>query len=165
MVVAISDRQWRSLVDAIGLADAITTAAAALGHRLDDEVGRWHARELITACLRPWFAARRLDEVAAALSADRGVLWGPYRDWAQMMAEDRRVSEANPMFGRVEHPGYGRFLTTASPIDFARSPRRAPGLAPRLGEHTDAVLGELLGLSPDERATLRERRIVGGDAG
>ncbi|HYF58111.1 MAG TPA: CoA transferase [Burkholderiaceae bacterium] len=161
MVVAISDRQWRSLVGAMGLGDAIAAAAAALGHRLDSEAGRWAARELISACLRPWFAARTLAEVGAALSSDRGVLWGPYRDFGQMLAEDPRVSEANPMFARLEHPGYGRFLTAASPISFSRSSRPPPGIAPRLGEHTDEVLASVLGLSVEAIDALRRDGVAG----
>jgi 2-methylfumaryl-CoA isomerase len=86
-----------------------------------------------------------LAEVGAAL-ADRAILWGPYRSFAQMLAEDPRCSPANPMFARVGHPGVGTFLTAASPLDFGAVPRLPPGVAPRLGEHTRAVLGEQLGL-------------------
>ena len=164
MVVAISDRQWRALARSTGVAEALDAAAAALGHRLDTEAGRWEARELISAFLKPWFARRTLAEVAAALT-DRALLWGPYRSVAQMLAEDPRVSEANPMFARVEHPGYGRFLTATSPLAFAGSPRRAPGPAPRIGDHTDRVLGDVLGLGPDAIAALRAERVVGGPGG
>ncbi|MEI6547572.1 MAG: CoA transferase, partial [Burkholderiales bacterium] len=56
MVVAISDRQWKALAKAVGVDEALSAAASALGHRLDSEEGRWQARELISAFLRPWFA-------------------------------------------------------------------------------------------------------------
>jgi 2-methylfumaryl-CoA isomerase len=81
-----------------------------------------------------------------------------------MLAEDPRVSEANPMFARVEHPGYGRFLTASSPLAFAASPRVPPAPAARIGDHTALVLGDVLGLSPDAVAALRAERIVGGPA-
>ena len=162
MVVAISDRQWRALVGAIGVADALEAAATALGHVLGTEAGRWRARELISAVFRPWFAARTLDEVAAAFAGDRTLLWGPYRSFAQMLAEDPRVSEANPMFARLDHSGYGRFLTAGSPLAFDGAARVPPGRAPRLGEHTDSVLGELLGLAPDALAALRAEGAIGG---
>ena len=41
-------------------------------------------------------------------------------------------------------------------------PREAPRRAPVLGEHTDQVLAEVLGLSDGEICKLREKRIVGG---
>jgi 2-methylfumaryl-CoA isomerase len=161
MVVAISDRQWRALARATGVADALAAAATALGHRLDAEAGRWEARELISAFLKPWFARRTLADVAAALT-DRAILWGPYRSFAQMLAEDPRVSEANPMFARIDHPGYGRFLTATSPLSFSASPRLAPTPAARLGDHTAQVLADVLGVAPAGLAALRAAHIVGG---
>jgi 2-methylfumaryl-CoA isomerase len=161
MVVAISDRQWRALVGAVGLGDALAAAATALGHRLDDEAARWEARELISAFLRPWFARRTLADVAAAFT-DRSLLWGPYRDFAQMLAEDPRVSEANPMFARLHHPGYGTFLTAASPLRFDATPPPPPRPASLIGDDTAGVLRDVLGLAPDAIAGLREAGVVGG---
>jgi 2-methylfumaryl-CoA isomerase len=160
MVVAISDRQWRALVGAVGVGEALLAAAAATGHRLDSEAGRWRARDLISAFLRPWFAHRTLAQVAAAFT-DRSLLWGPYRDFAQMIAEDPRVSEANPMFTRLDHPGYGRFLTTRSPLAFSASVTPAPAPAPRIGADTTAVLQEVLALDDAQIRDLAARGIAG----
>lgn len=160
MVVAISDRQWRALVRAVGVADALEAAAAATGHRLDSESGRWHARDLISAFLRPWFARRTLVEVAAAFT-DRSLLWGPYRDFAQMLAEDPRVSESNPMFERIDHAGYGRFLTTRSPLAFSASNLPAVRAAPRIGADTAEVLRDVLGLDADRIAALVGAKVAG----
>ena len=155
MVVAITDRQWQALLRATGLQESLPRAAQALGHRLDDETGRYAARELVSTALRPWFAARTLAEVAAAFT-DRALLWGPYRSFNQMLAEDPRCSEANPMFRRTAHPGVGEFLTATTPLDFGATPRLPPGLAPRLGEHTRATLSQMLGLD-DEALQALER--------
>jgi len=161
MVVAISDRQWQALVRAVGLSDALVAAAASLGYRLDTEAGRWEARELISAFLRPWFARRTLAEVGAALS-DRALLWGPYRSFEQMLAEDARVSDANPMFARIDHPGYGRFLTATSPLAFGATPRTAPAPAVRIGADTAAVLAEVLGLEAAAILALQAAGTLGG---
>jgi 2-methylfumaryl-CoA isomerase len=139
MVVAITDKQWAALLRATGLQTALDAAAGALGHRLDSETARYEARELISTALRPWFTARTLAEVAAAFG-DRAILWGPYRDFAQMLAEDPRCSPANPMFVRTEHPGVGSFLTARTPLQFGGLPTLPPGVAPALGEHTASVL-------------------------
>ena len=160
MVVAISERQWRALMGATGLGDGLAAAAAASGHRLDDEAGRYAARELISGFLRPWFAARALAEVEQAF-AGTGVLWGPYRSAAQMLAEDPRCSERNPMFVRVEHPGLGRALTATTPLAFGAAARVPPGIAPRLGEHTAAVLADVLGAEPAAIAQWRGAGMIG----
>ena len=163
MVVAISDRQWRALARATGVGEALQTAAQALGYRLDDEAGRYEARELISAFLRPWFAKRTLAEVAGQFT-DRSLLWGPYRTVQQMLAEDPRCSEANPMFRSVEHPGIGTVLTATTPLAFGASPRVPPGIAPRLGEHTRAVLADVLGMDAATIAALRQAGTIGDGA-
>ncbi|WP_376095622.1 CoA transferase [Roseomonas sp. CCTCC AB2023176] len=94
--------------------------------------------------LEPWFAARTLAEVRTAFEG-AGVLWGPYQDFGQMVREDPRVSAANPLFAEVEQPGVGRVLTPGLPLHMQDRP--APMPAPRLGQHTDEVLAEVLGLS------------------
>ena len=157
MVVAITDRQWAALLRATDMVESLPQAAAALGHRLDSESGRYAARELISAALRPWFAARSLAEVGAAFT-DRALLWGPYRSFQQMLAEDPRVSEANPMFRRTAHPGVGTFLTATAPLQFGGVSPLPPGLAPQLGQDTRAVLQRLLGL---DDATLQDLAAAG----
>ena len=160
MVVAITDRQWKVLVRAVGMEDALKTAASALGYSLDSEVGRYEARELISAFFRPWFAKHTLEQVAAKFT-DRSLLWGPYRTFRQMLAEDPRVSEANPMFRRVDHP-VGRFLTAGSPLSFSESTRVPAGTGPVLGQDTRTVLTEILGLGDDTLASLRGAGVIGG---
>jgi 2-methylfumaryl-CoA isomerase len=161
MIVAISNRQWRALAGALGLADALDAAAKALGFNLDDEGGRYEARELISACLRPWFAKRTLAEVDAVLGK-APVLWGVYRTVPQMLAEDVRCSEANPVFRRVTHPGVGTALTAATPLVFGDASRAPPAAGPRLGEHTASVLASWAGLDAAEIARLSATGVIGG---
>jgi 2-methylfumaryl-CoA isomerase len=131
------------------------------GADLMQEGDRFEAREEIVAMLNPWFAARTLAQARETLDAARAC-WGPYQDVAQMLAEDPRVSPANPMFGEVEHRGIGRILTARSPIDFSAVPAVPPLSSPVLGQHTEAVLAELLGLSPGAIGALFDRAIVAG---
>ena len=81
------------------------------------------------------------------------------------MREDPRCSEANPLFAAVDQPGVGRYLMPGLPLDFSAEPRQPPRPAPLLGEHTDAVLGEMLGLSSAEIGWLHDERIVVGPVG
>ena len=162
MVVAISDRQWRALVQALEVETALAAAAQALGFHLDNEQGRFDARELISACFRPWFSRRTLAEVDAAL-AKHPILFGVYRTFSQMLNEDPRCSERNPMFRRVDHPGIGSFLTSASPLIFGETLPLAPASAPKLGQHTARVLREWIGLGPDEVTQLATAGVIGAD--
>ena len=66
------------------------------------------------------------------------------------------------MFTTLDQPGIGRYLVPGSPLAFSAVPRQKPIRAPQLGEHTDEVLADVLGLSSGAIGGLRDRRIVGG---
>ena len=161
MVVAISNRQWRALGKATGLAEKLAMVGPLMGVDMDDEGGRFQARDAIAAVLAPWFAAHTLDQIRTVFEGT-GVLWGPYQDFGQLVAEDPRCSTANPLFQEVTQPGVGRHLMPGSPLSFGAVPRGDVRPAPRLGEHTDAVLADLLGLSAAEIGRLHDRGIVAG---
>jgi 2-methylfumaryl-CoA isomerase len=92
-------------------------------------------------------------------------LWGQFQDFHQLVRDDPRCSAANPLFAEVEQPGIGPYLTPGLPLDFAAASRLPPRPAPLLGEHTDLVLAEVLGLSPAEIGRLHDNRIVAGPDG
>jgi 2-methylfumaryl-CoA isomerase len=158
MVVALTPRQWHALVDATGLGERFAGIEGATGHDLDTETGRYEARDLIAAILRPWFEARTLAQIREAFTGT-SVSWGPYQTFRQLVEEDPRISE-NPLFEEIEHPGVGRYLAPRSPLDFATYGRLPVRRAPLLGEHTEEVLADVLGLSPAEIGDLHDRGVV-----
>ncbi|WP_226581121.1 CoA transferase [Acuticoccus sediminis] len=159
MIVAISNRQFRAVGEATGLADKLAMIGALMDVDLSDEGGRFAARHAISAVLEPWVAARTLAEIREAFEGT-GVLWGPYQDFGQLFAEDRWHSEANPMFGRAEHHGIGSLRTPGTPLAFGAVPRGEPGASPRLGSSTEEVLAEDLGLPSTEIARLKDKGVV-----
>jgi 2-methylfumaryl-CoA isomerase len=142
MVLALTPRQWRGLLDATALGERFAELEARLGLDLKREADRWRARREICELLEPWFAQKSLADVRATFD-ECGVLWGPYQTFKQLLAEDPRASEANPMFAMVDHPGVGSYLTTGSPLRFSASVPVPPRAAPELGTHTKEVMGEL----------------------
>jgi 2-methylfumaryl-CoA isomerase len=163
MVVALTGRQWTALVDVTGTAEAFRSLEGVTGHDVSSEDGRFGARDLIAAVLRPWFEARSLDEVRAAFDGT-GVSWGPYQTFRQLVEEDPRASERNPMFSTLEQPGIGSYLVPASPINLSASGRLPARRAPLLGEHTEEILAEVLGLSEAEIGRLFDAETVAGAA-
>jgi len=160
MVAAISNRQWRALGTATGLTAQIAMIGPMMQVDLDTEGGRFDARAAIAAVLEPWFARRSLAEIRAAFEG-RGVLWGPYQDFAELVREDARCSLANPLFGMIDQPGVGPIMANATPLSFDLEGRQPPRPAPRLGADTEAVLAEILGLSGAQYARLHDAGIVG----
>ena len=161
MVAAVSAGQWQALVRATGIGDAVAAYQQTNGADLALEADRFEARETIVTWLRPWFDTRTLDQARADLDGARAC-WGPYQDIGQMLAEDPRVSPANPMFAEVEHRALGRSLTARTPIDFSAVEAVPPLAGPILGQDTDAVLADLLGLSSGVIGALHDRAIIAG---
>lgn len=159
MVVALTPRQWTALQEVTGLGEALTKIGLAAGIDLDTESGRYEGRDLIAAILRPWFAARGLPEIRR-LFTGTGVSWGPYQTFKQLVSDDPRVSGENPMWTTTEHPGVGCYLMPGTPLDFSAVARVPVRRAPLLGEHTDVVLSELLGLTDHEIGRLTEAGTV-----
>jgi 2-methylfumaryl-CoA isomerase len=159
-VVAITRQQWRGLVEATGIAAEMAAIENREGVDLEQEGARFTHREAIAARVGPWIEARPLSEVASIFDAHK-VCWGRYQTFRQMVGEDPRCSEANPMFRRVEQPGIGSYLMPGLPIAFGDAPREVRR-APLLGEHTDQILAEVLGLPAAEIGRLHDAKVVAG---
>ena len=161
MVVGLTRQQWTGLLKATGLETEMAVLGTRLERDLDDEGERFRARREIAAVLDGWISARTLDEIAPQFEEHR-VSWGPYRSLRETLASDPDCSTANPMFTRLEQPGIGEFLVPGTPFDFGAVPRAPAGRAPLLGEHTDEVLLDVLGLAAVEVGRLHDEGIVAG---
>ena len=161
MIVALTLRQWRNLVTATGLQDSFDAIARLMNVDLDEEGGRFAARELLGATLKPWVLSRTLQELRETFD-EHGVSWGPYQTFTELVEHDPRCSVANPMFAEVNQPGIGTYLMPGSPLAFTSAERLRPARAPVLGEHTDEVLAGVLGLSEAEIGRLHDQGVVAG---
>jgi 2-methylfumaryl-CoA isomerase len=153
MVIGLTDRQWRGLVK---------VTAVDLSHLgdLSAEGARWHARDAITAALTPWFAARPVAVIAPLFDA-AGLTWSLYRSFAQAVQQDTDLSVDNPMFAMVDQPRIGAYPMPGSPVVSSAFDRMPARPAPRLGEHSEAVLADVLGMASGQIAGLVDRGVVG----
>ncbi len=161
MIVALTLRQWRNLVAATGLDESFDAIARLMDVDLDEEGGRFTARELLGATLKPWVLLHTLKELRDIFD-QHGVSWGPYQTFTELVERDPRCSTMNPMFAEVEQPGIGTYLMPGSPLAFSGAERLAPARAPLLGEHTDEVLAGVLGLSDSEIGRLHDQGVIAG---
>ncbi|MEM1144077.1 MAG: CoA transferase [Pseudomonadota bacterium] len=159
MVVGLTASQWKCLLAATDLSDDINLLGERLGMDLGDEGNRFRARSEIAELLDKWTASRDLAEVEQRFNEHR-VTWAPYRSVRQALQQDPDCSTDNPMFAFVEQPGVGSWLVPGSPLEFSRVPRAEPIRAPRLGEHTDEVLLDLLDLSEGELGRLHDAGVI-----
>ncbi|NKQ57029.1 2-methylfumaryl-CoA isomerase [Amycolatopsis sp. K13G38] len=152
MVVALTEHQWHALRKVTGTEDVFSALEPALNVDLNQEADRYRVRETIAAILRPWFAARPLPVVAEDLNSAR-VLWGRYRGMPEL------VDDPSPVLSTVDQPGIGEVPSARSPLRWGGE-YGGTASAPGLGEHTETVLSDVLGLSTTEIARLHDAGVV-----
>jgi crotonobetainyl-CoA:carnitine CoA-transferase CaiB-like acyl-CoA transferase len=156
MVVVDTRRDWPKICRAIGRPDLVDDPRyATLEARLED--GRM--RELIALCdwifagqpMPYWQRALEQADVAYSLVAN-----------LDDVVTDRQMA-ANGVFVEIDDPVFGRVRTVDTPLKIEGHPKVTRTPAPRLGEHTRAILAEI-GLGEQEIDSLAERRVVADHA-
>jgi 2-methylfumaryl-CoA isomerase len=161
MVVGLTGKQWQSICDATDIHGQLPPIEQRLGVDLRLEGDRFRARADIAAVVAAWVSERTLEEVAGQFDR-HGVCWSRYQSIAQLALEDPECSPANPMFTWVEQQGVGPVLSPSIPLNFQGTGRLTAKSAPRLGEHTEEVLHEVLGMDAHQFGRLHDQGIVGG---
>lgn len=160
MLVAITEGQWSSLVKAFDLAKEIASLEEELSVAFARDEGlRFQHRDRLFPLFEA--AARKLSlaQLAPILEANN-VCWSPYRQLHEALRDDPDFSKRNPAFAEVTHPSGHTYLTPGTATSFSAVERDMPQRAPRLGEHTDEVLANVLGLAGHEIASLHDRGLV-----
>ena len=161
MIVGVSPNQWQAILKVTGQEQAVNTLAESMGLDFNREGDRYTGRQAICQSLEPWFAERDFDTVTEQLEA-AGVCWGKYQTVSELVHTDIDCSTDNPLFEQIEQPGIGEYLMPQNPLGFSAADRHPVRPAPRLGQHTDEILGEILGLSSGEIGRYHDAGIVAG---
>jgi crotonobetainyl-CoA:carnitine CoA-transferase CaiB-like acyl-CoA transferase len=152
VIVAVgNDSQYTSFC---GVIDRPDLAADARFVRAAQRVR--HRAELIPIVTEVMTTRTMADWIARMEAAN--VPCGPIYDMAEVF-EDPHVIERG-LRRTLPHPLGVDTPALGNPIRFSDTPIRIERPAPMLGQHTDAVLGEVLGLGPDAIAVLRARAVL-----
>jgi 2-methylfumaryl-CoA isomerase len=159
MVVLLTGRHFRDLVDVTGTGAAVAALAEALGADFATEGDRYRYRDVLSGLFATWFGDHTADEITAGLSGST-VLFERYRTFAEVV-EDPKVT-ANPLFSSLHQPGLGDYLAPAMPVAFDGA-HPASGPAPALGQDTADVLTEHLGLPAVDIERLANAGTIGAN--
>lgn len=152
IVVAVgNDGQFAKLCDVLG------AAALANDERFRTNAVRVHHRDALDAELERLLRARPAASWLVALET-AGVPAAPINDVAQVF-DDPQVRHRGLRIDAARTGGE-RVPLVASPLRLSDGPARALLAPPRLGEHTDEILRERLGMTAAEIAVLRKNNVV-----
>lgn len=161
MLLAITPKQWSKALEALGIAAEVAKTEAELGVSFATDEGlRFTHRASLYPLFERAFAAKTAAELTPAFDAG-GVTWGSYQT-LEAALEDTRLFKDNPLFETVKHPSGLSYPAPGAMGTIPQDVRRPVAPAPRLGQHTDEVLAQVLGLSGGEIARLHDQKIVAG---
>ncbi len=151
IIGAANDRLWVKLCEAIGLAEVgrdprYATNEQRVQHR--EEIVRLLENRLGTKTRKEW----------ETILAPVGIPCGPINQMDEVFA-DPQVQHLQ-MVLEADHPQTGKIRMVRNPVTFSRTPMDLRQAPPRLGEHTEEVLRDVLGYSTAVVAELRAAGVV-----
>jgi crotonobetainyl-CoA:carnitine CoA-transferase CaiB-like acyl-CoA transferase len=136
-----SDDEWARLAGIIGLEDSSLATLDARLARVDE----------VEAAVAAWTASHTREEIAERLQSE-GIEAVPVQDWQDLLDDPQLRDRGH--FERLEHTKLGQCWYQHNGFRLSDAPARYARPSPMLGEHTEEVLRDILGLSPAEIAEL-----------
>ena len=143
-----NDEQWRRFCAIAELPEDERFATNRQRVTSYDQLRPFVADRLRTKPRQHW-----IDKLTAA-----GVPCGSVRNFQELF-DDPQLA-AREMLARVEHATIGQLKTLGVPIKLSHTPGAVRTPPPTLGQHTEAVLAQELGLSADAIAALRTQKVI-----
>jgi crotonobetainyl-CoA:carnitine CoA-transferase CaiB-like acyl-CoA transferase len=143
-------RNWPALARLVGGDDLVNDA------RFRDGASRLQNEDELRATLYGWAADKEKKEVYAQAGTMRAPV-AYVHDMADLLESPQL--KARDYLRQVDHPLAGTRVYPGPPIRMSETPWQA-GRAPLLGEHTEQVLRDELGLSDGDVAVLRGQGVI-----
>ena len=150
-IICNHDDHWAALLRAMDRDDLVGDA------RFSTNAARVRNMSETDAVVEAWAAAHTRAEIFAATEQHR-IPSAPVRDLHEVLANQHM--QGRGMIEAIDHPQMGRISVPGSPLRYHGTPQTPAVPSPALGADTEAVLGELLGLSAADVAALRAEGAV-----
>ncbi len=150
-IICIREGHWRKLCE------AMQDTAALENPQFATMADRAKNMDAVDALVGAWTAARTRTDILQIAQA-HGVICAPVNDLADVL-NDPHLAARGTLETRA-HAGFGEIAQFRTPLRFSDIEPMALRDAPQLGESTDAVLAEFLGLSAHEISQLRENEAI-----
>ena len=151
MVGAGNERLWKTFCEVLGAPEWADDP------RFDCNEKRVLRREELVRMIEERLQSRRRDEWVEAFGA-AGLPTGPINSVAHVFSDPQVLHRG--MVEEVAHPTAGKVRLVGVPVKFSETPGEIASPPPLLGQHTEEVLGRVLGLTAGEVEELRKAGAV-----
>jgi crotonobetainyl-CoA:carnitine CoA-transferase CaiB-like acyl-CoA transferase len=151
IIGAGNDRLWKAFCDVLGAPEWADHPS------FDTNLKRVERRQELVALIEERLQSRSRDEWIAAFAA-AGLPTGPINTVDQVFENPQVLHRG--MVQEVEHPTAGKVKLVGIPVKFTATPGEIRLPPPLLGQHTEEVLRDLLGLGAAEIETLRSEGAI-----
>ena len=150
-IAVANDKLWGNFCRVIGREEWISDP------RFESNPRRVENREVILPLVADVIARRTCDEWVK-LFVEASIPCGPVNNMQSLFADPQVLHRG--MVGEVEHPTIGTLRLAGLPIKYSETPGAIRNPPPLLGEHTDEILTDVLGYTPDKIDVLRGDGVV-----
>ncbi|HEX7856489.1 MAG TPA: CoA transferase [Sphingobium sp.] len=151
IIACLTNSFWSRICEAIGQPELIADK------RFDMIEKRRNARGEVNAIISTFTQAYDVAELVEIFTAAQ-VPHAPILGITEALSQPQTV--AREMVVETEHPVLGRIPIVNRPIKYVNEPQPVPDAPPVLGQHTDAILADVLGLDGEQIAKLRASGVV-----
>jgi len=151
-IAVISNALWRAFCPALGIGEWMDDP------RFSTNRARVQNRDALRARLQEIFLTKTYEEWEPILLA-AGVPVGAVNDMAAAVRHPQ--VDARGVLVELDHPVAGKVKVIAPCFRMSRTPGQARTAAPLLGQHTEQILRDELGLSTTEVEELRQAGAIG----
>jgi crotonobetainyl-CoA:carnitine CoA-transferase CaiB-like acyl-CoA transferase len=151
IIACLTNAFWARICNALGL------QAHVVDERFNTLERRRDNRGLVNALISEVTSQKTVDELAAILS-EYQVPHAPILGIREALAQPQAV--AREMVIEADHAVLGKIPIVNRSIKFPGDRQPAPTAPPALGQHTDEILRDILGLQPERIEELRASKIV-----
>ncbi|MGD0779278.1 MAG: CoA transferase [Dehalococcoidales bacterium] len=146
-----SQAEWQAFVNAIGNPDWAKRA------EFSNEANRLHNQDELDKLVEDWTRQHHQYEVMELLQK-AGVAAGASLNIKDLVSDPQL--KAREFFVDIEHPVIGNITLAGLPWKPEGKQKGNYSCPPLLGEHNDYVFGDLLGLTSEEIARLKEEKVI-----
>lgn len=152
VIIAVgNDRLWQEFCQLIGRPELVKD------ERFVTNPKRTENQKALKAILDTIFPTKTVDEWLTELDK-AGIPCGPINT-VDRVVKDPHIQERH-MVVETQHPVAGKVKMAGVPIKMSATPGAVERPAPTLGQHTEEILREMLGLTSQEVADLRAKKVL-----